>query len=155
MGARSVEHGTVVVKRKLKAPVTIVFSAWAVPEKRRQWQVPGRTWELGEFHFDFKVGGEEWVRFGAPGAPQHLARTRYQDIVPERRIVMADTMNQDDQLISASLITAEFLPDGQGTTLIVTEQVAFLDGKDKPQWREQGWGEMLDKLEAALDGAAT
>ena len=36
------------------------------------------------------------------------------------------------------------------TRLILTEQGAFLDGADQPEFREQGWRELMDAQDAAL-----
>jgi uncharacterized protein YndB with AHSA1/START domain len=78
------------------------------------------------------------------------AETHYLDIVPDRRIVMAGTMAERDTPISASMATVELLANGGGTRMVYTEQAAFLDGRDVPANRIQGWGEILDKLDAAL-----
>jgi hypothetical protein len=42
------------------------------------------------------------------------------------------------------------MPDGQGTKLLLTEQVAFLDGKDNAANREEGLASMLDKVGESL-----
>jgi uncharacterized protein YndB with AHSA1/START domain len=44
----------------------------------------------------------------------------------------------------------EFKPAGTGTRLIYTEQGAFLDGEDKPEYREHGTKVLLDALDAVL-----
>jgi len=46
--------------------------------------------------------------------------------------------------ISASLVTAEFLPSKTGTDLILTHQGAFFEGADGPEMRESGWRKLLD-----------
>jgi hypothetical protein len=53
-------------------------------------------------------------------------------------------------LISVSVATVEFRPDGVGTRLVFTEQGAFLDGHDTPARREHGMGSLLDELDAEL-----
>ena len=58
--------------------------------------------------------------------------------------------------MSVSVTTVELLADGAGTRLRYTEQGVFLDGEDKPELREHGTTELLDKLgEALAQGAAT
>jgi uncharacterized protein YndB with AHSA1/START domain len=74
----------------------------------------------------------------------------YQDIVPDARIVYTYDMHRDETRISVSLTTVEFKADGAGTKLIFTEQGAFLDGKDKPEYREQGTTGLLDALAREL-----
>ncbi|MFL6111564.1 MAG: SRPBCC domain-containing protein, partial [Catenulispora sp.] len=75
---------------------------------------------------------------------------RYQDIVPNERIVTSYDMHMDDKRISVSLATVEFRPDGTGTRLVLTEQGAFLDGYDDPADRQRGTVELLDALAVEL-----
>lgn len=150
MSERSVHHDTIVIERTYEASPARVFAAWASPEARGRWAVPGNGWELADDQDDFRVGGREVSRFGPAGDPLYLAVTNYLDIVPDRRIVMAGTMARGETRISASMATVELLPAGNGTRLIYTEQAAFLDGEDTPADRTRGWGEILDKLDAEL-----
>jgi Activator of Hsp90 ATPase homolog 1-like protein len=48
--------------------------------------------------------------------------------------------------VSVSLMTVEFSPAPGGTTLVLTEQGAFLDGLDTNAQREEGARDSLDKL---------
>ena len=52
---------------------------------------------------------------------------RYEDIVPDIRIVITDTMLMDERRISASLQTVELLPVGSQTRLILTELLDALE----------------------------
>jgi hypothetical protein len=45
------------------------------------------------------------------------------------------------------------LPSDTGTDLIFTEQSAFFENADGPEWRKQGWTSLLNKLAEALSGA--
>lgn len=100
---------------------------------------------------DFRVGGVDRIRFRLgdstpfPGLAI-VNHTTYQDIVPNRRIVMAYTMTLGDKRFSASLVTLEFLPTEKGTDLLFTEQGAFFEGADGPQMREEGWRKLLESL---------
>jgi uncharacterized protein YndB with AHSA1/START domain len=76
--------------------------------------------------------------------------SNYQDIVPNRRVVMAYTMTLGDQRISASLATFELLPTERGTDLIFTDQGAYFEGADGPKMREEGWSKLLDGLAKEL-----
>jgi hypothetical protein len=53
-----------------------------------------------------------------------------------------------------SLATVEFMPEGAGTLLIITEQGVFLDGYDDAGAREKGTRVLLDQLDVALRGSA-
>jgi len=59
-------------------------------------------------------------------------------------------MALDGVRISASLTTVEIEPKGKRAQLRLTEQAAFLDGYDRPELRQSGWGSLLDALGAEL-----
>ena len=78
----------------------------------------------------------------------------YQDIVDDERIVYSYEMTMNGRRISVSVATLEFLADGGGTRLILTEQGAYLDGLDTNAARQQGTEELLDALGRYLDSEA-
>jgi len=55
--------------------------------------------------------------------------------------------------MSMTLCTVEIAADGTGTKLTLTDQSAFLDGRERPEERRSGWGAVLEKLTAFLQGA--
>lgn len=146
MTERSVAHTTFTIERVYDASPKRVFAAWAEPEAKRRWFVAGEGWELSTYDHDFRVGGREQGRFRRQGGPTYRNDTVYLDIVPDHRIVFAYSMAREETSISASLATVELSPHGPGTKLVFTEQGAFLDGGDQPEYREQGWGSLLDSL---------
>ncbi|MGH2558266.1 MAG: SRPBCC family protein [Thermomicrobiales bacterium] len=146
MPARSVTHTTFVVERTYDVSPARVFRAWADPATKARWFAGPDDWESGTYELDFRVGGRERTGGGPPGGPVHTYDARYQDIVPDQRIVYTYDMHLDETRISVSLATVELTPAGAGTKLIVTEQGAFLDGHDTPAAREQGTGGLLDAL---------
>src|SRR3954447_25818873 len=100
---------------------------------------------------DFRVGGRETSRGGPPGGPIHAFDARYQDIIPNQRIIFSYDMHLDETRISVSLATVALEPAGSGTKLTFTEQGAFLDGFDDAGGRERGTVDLLDALGAALE----
>jgi uncharacterized protein YndB with AHSA1/START domain len=74
-----------------------------------------------EYGSDFRVGGRELSRFRYQGGPEIVNETVYQDIVPERRIIIAYWMTIGGQRISVSQATMEFEPAGAGIRLVFTE----------------------------------
>ena len=143
---RSVVHNTFSIERTYPSPPARVFAAFSNQGTKRRWFAEGEGWEVDEFTMDFRVGGREVSRFRFKGGAPIGNDTVYLDIVPERRIVLAYTMTVGDKRISVSLATVEIAPSGHGTRLVYTEQGAFFDGADKPEGREAGCRELLEKL---------
>jgi len=151
MTERNVTHATFVVERTYGAAPARVFNAFADAAAKARWFVGPDEWETTEFDLDFRIGGREVNRTGPPGGPVHVYEARYHDIVPNERIITTYEMYMDETRSSISIATVEFEPAGDGTTLRLTEQGAFLDGTDSVASRERGTRELLDALGEALD----
>ncbi|MBR0647545.1 SRPBCC family protein [Plastoroseomonas hellenica] len=150
MMQRSVTHTSFVVTRGLAAPPTAVFRAWSEPEAKRRWS----ACHAGTEHrLDFRVGGAETSRVAMPDGADYVVEARFLDIVEDVRILYAYSMRKGDTRLSASLVTVLFEPDGAGTRMVFTEQVAFLDGHQDPAERIRGTEEGLDRLRLELSGA--
>jgi uncharacterized protein YndB with AHSA1/START domain len=147
-----VVHDTFIIVRNYPKPPAAVFAAFADPVRKRRWYAGHAS---DRFESDFRVDGAEISasRMGDdtpfPGASL-VSDARYLDIVPDDRIVMAQTMAMDGRRFSASLLTCEFRPSGEGTELVFTHQAGFFEGSDGPQMRRHGWGVLLESLAAEL-----
>lgn len=141
---RSVNHATFVVERTYDAAPQRVFAAWADPEAKARW-FGNPDQGVAEYELDFRVGGREFNR-GTVEGQVYTYEARYQDIVPDERIVYAYDMYMGDSRISVSLGTVELEPQGDGTRLTYTEQGAYLDRLDTPEQRQQGTGGLFDAL---------
>jgi len=144
----NVTHATFSLERSYPAPPARVFAAWAEPAAKAKWFAGPSV----KHQLDFRVGGREVAQGGPDGGPLMTFESLYRDIVPDERIVYTSIMSTATDLWTVSLTTVEFTPaaDG-GTRLVLTEQGAFLDGQEQPQWREHGTAEQLDKLAAVLE----
>jgi len=148
-------HSTFVIERSYSKPPDRVFAAFADPAKKRRWFAEGKNHDVEEFEMDFRVGGIERTRYrfreGTPFPGVVLGNDgTVQDIVPDRRIVIAATMTLGDRRISSSLVTIELLQTESGTDLICTHQGAFFEGSDGPQMREAGWVKLFAQLSVEL-----
>ena len=145
MSQHSVTHATFVVERTYSATAARVFRAWSDATTKRRWfAAPDQP--PAHFELDFRIGGHELNRGTGPDGRTYTYEARYQDIVPDQRIVYAYDMYLDDQRISVSLGTVELAPLGDQTRLTYTEQGVYLDGLDTPAAREHGTRELLDAL---------
>lgn len=148
----TVTHATFVIERIYESSVTKVFRAWADPVRKARW-FAGSADMLGRgYQLDFRVGGREVLRSGPAGGPLYTYNAEFRDIIDEQRIVAATDMLADEARISVTLLTLEFHPSGNTTKLLLTEQGAYLDGKETPTQREEGTRALLDSLSASLVG---
>jgi uncharacterized protein YndB with AHSA1/START domain len=142
----SVEHTTFVVERELAASPKHAFRFFAEPALKARWNACHPTWTVLEDRFDFRVGGVEAKRWRTGEGHEQTFFAHYLDIVPPSRIIYAFDMTFRGERVSASLATIELVPDGAHTTMLFTEQLAFLAGREAMQMRIAGTGTGFDRL---------
>ena len=155
MADQSIIVDTFVIERTYLKAVAAVFAAFSDTSKKRRWFAESPDHDVEHYSMDFEVGGQERALYrfkkGTPFASVALTYDgRFLDIVPDRRIVTVSTMTLGDRRISASLVTAEFLPKRSETLLVLTHQAVFFEGADGPKLREAGWQALLDRLEPVV-----
>lgn len=146
MSTHSIVHATFTLERTYPLPPDRVFDAWANSEKKAQWFAGNPA----DYELDFRPDGTERNRASHEGM-QIVWESLYREIVPGERIVYTSVLSANDIVNTLSLTTVEFLPDGAGTHLVLVEAGAYLDGHEKPEWREEGTGDWLDRLGRHLD----
>jgi uncharacterized protein YndB with AHSA1/START domain len=141
-------HDTISLRRKLTAPVARVFDAWRDTAQLEAWCSPGDESWTGRVEVnEFSVGGIKRIVFGPAGQAPYVEESRYLDIVPESHIINSERiLAGDGALLSVSVITLEFVGNGAGCELHVTDQITMLAAGDTVDQRRDGWGEVLDKL---------
>lgn len=152
MSEQQTSPDTITLTRRLAVSPERVFRAWADRDERVQWDVPGDDWVIAEFSQDFREDGVERSRFGPRDDAFAESYGRYLLIVPNRRIISAGVMRSAKSGItsSATLMTLNFQPDGDGTILTLIDQSVFLGEGETAEMREGGWVSILDKLERHL-----
>lgn len=130
---RASVHASFVLERVYPVLPSRVFAAWSNREAKARWYSCHDDYTL-----DFRVGGRESNRGGAPGGPVWACDALFHDIVVDERIVYSYDLRCDDALVSVSLVTVELAPAEGGTRFLFTEQGVFLDGHDTPAHREHG-----------------
>jgi uncharacterized protein YndB with AHSA1/START domain len=148
---RNVVHGSFRLERHYDAPRELVYHAFTDPVAKAAWFGNGGGMETLERSMDVRSGGREFLR-GRCGADRPVSTfdALYFDVVPNERLVYAYEMHLDERKISASLATVEFRRHGAGTTVVMCEQGAFLDGYDDAGSREQGTQLLLEAVDDFL-----
>jgi uncharacterized protein YndB with AHSA1/START domain len=67
-------------------------------------------------------------------------------VVAGQRLLFVYDMHHGGIYLSVSMVTVEIAPSGAGTRLVLTEQVAFLNGEDGTASRKQGTAAHLDRI---------
>ncbi|UGQ48333.1 SRPBCC family protein [Massilia endophytica] len=147
----STVHSSFAIERNFRVPPSKVFASWASVEAKKVWFSCDDAMVTQEFSLDFRPGGRETNRVAVPGGEVHMFQGVYLDIVPDRRIIYAYDMHVGEKRISASLATVVFEPQGSGTKMVFTEQIAFLDGYSDREERIRGTEIGLDKLVLSLE----
>jgi uncharacterized protein YndB with AHSA1/START domain len=155
MTLRTVALETFVIERAYDVPVAQVFGAWADPMLKARWFAGSADALQAGYELDFRVGGREVNRGGPPGGPVYTYESQFRDIIPEQRIIYTYEMYADENRISVSVATVQFLNERTTTRLILTEQGAFLDGHDTVAQREEGTRSLLESLAALLNGGGS
>lgn len=150
-------HASFVIERHYSASPPRVYAAWSDPEAKRAWFVEGEGWDIQSFDIDFREGGSEKSVYGFRRGEEVFGEktafsneTVFNEIVENERIVFTYSMARNGRRFSVSLATVEIKPADKGSRLIFTEHGAFFEGGDNVTMREQGWQELLGKLDTFL-----
>ena len=143
-------HHTITMERTYNASPARVFAAWESVEARLRWSIPFPEAGAAYDQAEFRGGGLDIMRCGPKNDMRFLAHVRYLEILPDRRIVMAESVAEDGTIRAASLITVQFEPAGpksaKATKQTVTMQISALDGPDMLDGYRNGWTAALDNL---------
>jgi uncharacterized protein YndB with AHSA1/START domain len=154
MTSSPVVHDTFVLDRTYPASAERVFAYLSDPAKKRRWYADGGH-QVDLFELDFQEGGAERTSYRLgdttpfPGLVM-ANEGRFEDIVPNVRIVISTSMMFGGRRISTSLITFDLSGDGEETKVVLTHQACFYEGADGPLMRKGGWVALLDRLGQAM-----
>ncbi len=144
----SKRRSPIVQDRLLSASPEEVFEAWSDPEGLAVWMCPAPDMERASVELDFRVGG--CFQILMHGAEQdYLQRGEYLEIEPPKRLVMTWVSDWQPEGQRRTRIEVTLEPAGAGQTRIVLVHDELPD-TDSYDGHEQGWQEILTKLEEHL-----
>jgi len=150
MTERTITCSTFTIERTLAATPEQVFAAFADVKLKSRMLAPSDDDSPSEpaapGEFDFRVGGHERFEFVEEDGRKMRYDAMYYDIVPNQRLVYSYEMYADGSRISVSVASIQFLESEISTSLVWTEQGAFLDGLDTSELREGGTSWMVDNM---------
>lgn len=132
-------HGTFTLRRTWAAPPARVFAAWTDPKLKAQWFAGPNDWQETFREMDIRPGGEERAegRFAGSGLTTKF-RARYHLVEPGARLVFTYDLRLAEVLHSITLASLLLRPEGKGTAVAYTEQIAFLDDREAVALRQDG-----------------
>lgn len=116
-------HETLIFERDYEASPARLFAALADPHARERWSVPAGALLVYD-EGDFRVGGIDLCRCGAPDDLRYHVENRYLAIEPGVRIVLSETVREDGRDLSHSLNSLEIAATTTGSRLNLTIQLA-------------------------------
>jgi uncharacterized protein YndB with AHSA1/START domain len=132
---------TVTVKRKIAAPAKKIFAAWLDPAALAEWMRPCSSGTMrSDVQVDARVGGAFEIVMHVPSGPVRHTGV-YQTIDAPRRLVF--TWNSPHAGRHDSLVTVDFLPDGQATEVVITHERLPEAAR---AGHEAGWTEIIESL---------
>lgn len=143
----NVVHDTIRLERRYPARV---FAAYEDVTLRTRWGVPSDDEVLQYIESNFRIGGCDAYHCGPKGDPKYAATVWYADIVRDRRIVYSESVRIGEQLLSVALVTWLLEPDGDGTRLLLTDQIASFVGREMIEGSDRGTAAALDNVGALL-----
>lgn len=146
MTEHTIAHATLVMERTYNASPTRVFHAWADAEAKARWSAPTPNIVIKYDEADFREGGRDVVHCIEPGKADYIAVVHYLDLRSDRRIVFAEAVSNGVERVSAALISIQLTPQGAGTHLNLTMQIASFDGSNMEEGYQFGWAAALDNL---------
>ena len=141
------DNPTVIVRRRIAAPARRVFEAWLDPSSLAEWMRPSSSGATrSTVKVDARVGGAFEIVMHAPSGPRLHAGV-YQVIDPPRRL--AFTWNSSGAGQADSLVTVDFLADGQATEVVISHERLPEPAR---AGHVAGWTALLESLAQEVEG---
>lgn len=150
------DFDTLTFHRPLSAPPARVYRALISAKDRQIWGPPdANSVVIIEDQTDPAPGIRETSRCGPADNPYVTVWTDWVLMEPDTRLVYAETLSAEGAALGVSLATCDLTPDGPGTALSLTVQIASFVGAEMLSEFQGGWTHAIDSLARHLEGEMT
>jgi uncharacterized protein YndB with AHSA1/START domain len=133
-----------VITRIFDVPRSLVWKAWAEPERMANWAGP-KGFTMTSCEMDSRPGGTFRMRMRSPEGTTHRARGVYREIEEGERLVYTWAwVDEDSNPGHETLITVTFADEGDKTRLTLHQ--AFFESVTARDAHQGGWTSALDCL---------
>ena len=110
------------------APTEALWQAWTAPAARAIWAAPDPGVTVTFLEADSRVGGREVSLCHVAGEADIRCEVGWLVLEPGRRSVNSEVISREGRVLSAALVTAEVVAEGEGARIAVTVQLSDLTG---------------------------
>lgn len=138
---------TAQVSRVIPARPETVFRVWTDPKLIPRWHGP-RGGRILASQVDLREAGAFSLRMEGPDGRIYNVFGEYRLVDVPRRLVYTWDLEETEEWIGETLVTVEFLPQGDATRVVITHE-GFPTAEDTEGPRG-GWAGCLAQLEAVF-----
>jgi uncharacterized protein YndB with AHSA1/START domain len=149
--ATDIAERELVITRVFDAPRSLVFQAWADPERMARWAGP-RGFTMTSWEMDTRPGGGYRFCLRSPEGTDHRVRGVYRELVEQERLVYTWAwVDADGNPGHETLITVTFEDRGEKTLLTLRQ--SLFESVNARDLHQGGWNSAFDCLAEYLAAA--
>jgi uncharacterized protein YndB with AHSA1/START domain len=141
---------TLTFERRVAAPVGTLWHAWLAPAARALWAAPNANVTVEFIETSTEVGGREVSLCKAKGYPDIRAEVRWLHLNPGHCAVNSEVITSTSGTDGVALVTADFVPDGEGSRIVLTVQLSAM-AKGMEDGYRQGYDAGVANLGAVAE----
>lgn len=136
---------TLVLHRRMPAPVADVYAAWTDPAIMQRWLAPGEM-QVDEVVCEPETGGRFRCVMVNKEGERYITNGVYKEVIPQRKLVHSWKWEHGE---TESLVTIEFEALNESSTRLTLTHERFPDAGVKDN-HQDGWNGCLAKLETLV-----
>lgn len=117
------DENSLTIRRTINAPRQIVFDAWTQIEHLKNWWRANPEWSTEIAEVDLRVGGKYRLGMRDPNEDGPFTCSgEFVEITPPEKLVYTWTWESSHMDVGETLVTVEFLEQGEATELVLTHE---------------------------------